>query len=75
MKRIRTGYLVLIAIVVCMNGLALLQHIGILPEISGFLAATLLTNMLGVPVAIWGAFVLGEVAEGLPGKRARRAAR
>jgi hypothetical protein len=75
MKRIRTGYLVLIAIVVCMNGLALLQLIGMLPEVSGFIAATLLSNMLGVPVAIWGAFVLGEVAEGLPGKRVGRAAR
>jgi hypothetical protein len=75
MKHIRWGYFVLIAIVVCMNGLALLQHIGMLPEVSGFLAATLLTNMLGVPIAIWGAFVLGEVAEGLPGKSARRAAR
>jgi hypothetical protein len=75
MKHICTGYLVLTAIVVCMNGLALLQHIGRLPEVSGFLAATLLTNMLGVPVAIWGAFILGEVAEGLPGKRVRRAAR
>jgi hypothetical protein len=74
MKHIRTGYWVLTAIVVCMNGLALLQHIGILPG-SGFLAATLLTNMLGVPLAIWGAFVLGEVADGLPGKRVRRAAR
>jgi hypothetical protein len=75
MKHIRTGYWALTAIVVCMNGLALLQHIGILPEVSGFLAATLLTNMLGVPIAIWGAFVLGEVADGLPGKRVRRAAR
>jgi hypothetical protein len=48
MKHIRSGYWVLTAIVVCMNCLALLQHIGILPEVSGFLAATLLTNMLGV---------------------------
>ena len=75
MKRIRVGFKVLIAIVVCLNGLALLQNIGILPEVSGFLAATLLANMLGVPIAIWGAFVLGEVAEGLPGKRVRGAAR
>jgi hypothetical protein len=75
MKRIRVGFMVLIAIVVCLNGLALLQNIGILPEVSGFLAATLLANMLGVPIAIWGAFVLGEVAEGLPGKRVRGAAR
>lgn len=75
MKRIRTGYLVLIAIVVFMNGLALLQHIGMLPEISGFLAATLLANMLGVPVAIWGAFVLGEVVDGLPKSKVRHAAR
>lgn len=72
MKRIRVGFVVLIAIVVCMNGLALLQHLGMLPEVSGFLAATLLSNMLTVPVAIWGAFVLGEVAMG-PRRRAGRA--
>ena len=75
MRRIRAGYLVLVAIVVVMNGLALLQHIEMIPEISGFLAATLLANMLVVPVAIWGAFVLGEVVEGLPGRRVRRATR
>ncbi|MTD95765.1 hypothetical protein GIW81_15610 [Hyphomicrobium sp. xq] len=75
MRRIRAGYLVLIAIVIVMNGLALLQHLGMLPEISGFLAATLLANMLVIPVVIWGAFVLGEVVEGLPGRKVRRAAR
>jgi hypothetical protein len=75
MRRIRAGYLVLVAIVLFMNGLALLQHLGMVPEISGFLAATLLANMLAIPFAIWGAFVLGEVVEGMPGRRVRRAAR
>jgi len=63
MRGMRTTYFVALAIVWCLNGWALLQHWSIAPGIEGFVAATLLVNMLAAPLVLWVAFLYGEVAE------------
>ncbi len=64
MRRIRISYVVAIVLVWCMNGFALLQHFSLVPEMNGFIAATLLANMLTAPLVMWAAYVFGQMAEG-----------
>ena len=64
MRGIRAGYVTVVLLVVCLNGFALLQHLSVIPELSGFIAATLLANMLTAPVIVWAAYVFGHIAEG-----------
>jgi uncharacterized protein (DUF2062 family) len=52
--------------------LALLQHLAVVPEFSGFIAATLLANMLTAPIIVWAAYVMGHVAEGRHQQRRHR---
>ncbi len=40
MRGIRTSYLAAVAVVWCLNGWALLQHLSIVPGMDGFIAAT-----------------------------------
>jgi hypothetical protein len=63
MRGIRTSYLAAVTVVWCLNGWALLQHLAIVPAIDGFVAATLLINMLAAPLLLWLAFVYGELVE------------
>jgi uncharacterized protein (DUF2062 family) len=63
MRGIRAGYVTVVLLVVCLNGFALLQHLSVIPELSGFIAATLLANMLTAPVIVWAAYVFGHIAE------------
>ena len=71
MRGIRASYFAAVIIIWCLNGWALLQHMSIVPGIEGFIAATLLVNMLTAPLLFWIAFVYGELAEEhfLRGKR------
>ena len=63
MRSIRTAYIAVIALTWFLNGFALLEHLGLIPEIKGLIAAVLLTNMVAAPIALWGAFVFGEFVE------------
>jgi hypothetical protein len=63
MRRIRVSYVGAVVLVWCMNGFALLQHFSLVPEMRGFIAATLLANMLTAPVVMWAAYVFGRIAE------------
>jgi hypothetical protein len=62
MRKIRTSYLVAVMLAFALNGWALLQHLSIVPRHDGFIAAVLLANMVSLPIALWVAFVFGEVA-------------
>jgi uncharacterized protein (DUF2062 family) len=72
MRGIRAGYVTIVLLVIGFNGLALLQHLAIVPEFSGFIAATLLANMLTAPIIVWAAYIMGHVAEGRHQQRRRR---
>lgn len=74
MRGIRASYLAAVAVVWCLNGWALLQHLSIVPRIDGFIAATLLINMLAAPLLFWIAFVYGELEEELLRGRRRKPA-
>jgi hypothetical protein len=63
MRGIRTSYIAAVMIVWCLNGWAVLQQMAIIPAIEGFVAATLLIDMLAAPLLLWIAFVYGELAE------------
>lgn len=63
MQRIRISYVVAVLLVWCINGYALLQHVSVVPEINGFIAAALLVNMLTAPFVIWAAYVFGKIVE------------
>jgi uncharacterized protein (DUF2062 family) len=75
MHRIRVSYGVAVVLAWVMNGFALLQHFSLVPEMKGYIAATLLANMLTVPLVMWAAYVFGQIAEErLLRRRHRRAA-
>ena len=63
MRGIRAGYVTIVLLVIGLNGFALLQHLGVVPEFSGFIAATLLANMFTAPIVVWAAYVFGHIAE------------
>ncbi len=63
MRGIGAGYATIVLLVIGLNGFALLQHLGIVPEFSGFIAATLLVNMCTAPLIVWAAYVFGHIAE------------
>ena len=63
MRGIRAGYATIVLLVIGLNGLALLQHLAVVPELSGFIAATLLANMFTAPMIVWAAYVFGHIAE------------
>ena len=63
MSRIRISYVIAVLLVWCINGYAFLQHLAVLPEINGFIAAALLVNMATAPLVMWGAYVFGQIAE------------
>ena len=73
MRGMRRTYFAALAIVWCLNGWALLQQLSLVPGFQGFIAATLLINMLVAPLVLWVAFLYGELAEEetLRGKRRR----
>ena len=52
-----------VLLVIGLNGFALLQHLGVVPELGGFIAATLLANMFTAPIIVWAAYVFGHIAE------------
>ena len=56
-------FAVIVLLVIGLNGFALLQHLGVVPELSGFIAATLLANMFTAPIIVWAAYVFGHIAE------------
>jgi hypothetical protein len=62
MQKIRVGYAIAIVLTWFINGYALLQHLAVLPEIDGFVAAALLINILTAPLIMWAAYVFGRVA-------------
>jgi hypothetical protein len=74
MRRVRIGYLTIVALSVVLNGWALLQHLAMLPAHDGFIAAVLLINILVMPLVVWASFIFGEVAVGRRGVRRRNAA-
>jgi hypothetical protein len=63
MRGIRAGYVTIVLLIIGLNGFALLQHLGVVPELSGFIAATLLADMLTAPIIVWAAYVFGHIAE------------
>ena len=63
MQKLQIGYVITIALVWFLNGYALLQHLAVFPEMDGFIAATLLVNMLTAPAVIWAAYMFGRIAE------------
>ena len=63
MQKIRVGYAIAIVLTWFINGYALLQHLAVLPEIDGLVAAALLINILTAPVILWAAYVFGRVME------------
>jgi uncharacterized protein (DUF2062 family) len=63
MRGIRAGHVTVVLLVVCLNGFAFLQNLSVIPELKGFIAATLLANMLTAPVIVWAAYVFGHIAE------------
>jgi hypothetical protein len=68
MQKLRFSYLIAIVLVWFINGYALLQHLAVVPEIDGFVAAALLLNILTAPVIMWAAYGFGRIA----GERFRR---
>jgi hypothetical protein len=63
MRGLRAGYVITVLLVIGLNGLALLQHLGVVPELNGFIAATLLANLFTAPIIVWAAYVFGHIAE------------
>ena len=63
MRGLRAGYVTIVLLVIGLNGFALLQHLGVVPELGGFIAATLLANMFTAPIIVWAAYVFGHIAE------------
>ena len=53
MRGLRAGYVTIVLLVVSLNGFALLQHLGVVPQLGGFIAATLLANMFMGPIIVW----------------------
>ena len=39
------------------------QAVGVVTELGGFIAATLLANMFTAPIIVWAAYVFGHIAE------------
>jgi uncharacterized protein (DUF2062 family) len=72
MRGIRAGYVTIVLLIIGFNGLALLQHLAIVPEFNGFIAATLLANMLTAPIIVWAAYVMGHAAESRQQRRRHR---
>jgi len=60
----RLGYAVIVLLSFALNGLALLQHLALVPSHEGFIAAVLIINMLATPLLVWASFIFGEVAMG-----------
>jgi len=75
MQRMRISYGVAVSLVWGLNGWALLQHMSLVPEIKGFIAGTLLVDILTAPALIWLAYLYGEIAQQvfILGKRRRAA--
>jgi hypothetical protein len=63
MRGLHAGYVTIVLLVIGLNGFALLQHLGAVPELGGFIAATLLANMFTAPIIVWAAYVFGHIAE------------
>jgi len=53
MPKIYVSYAIAVVVVWFMNGYALLQHLSLVTEINGFIAATLLANILTAPFVMW----------------------
>lgn len=63
MRVTRLVYLLIAAANVALNVLALLEHFGHYRLASGIVPAALIFNLLIVPVGIYAAYRLGEIAE------------
>ncbi|MGI9524705.1 MAG: hypothetical protein ACR2PG_24000 [Hyphomicrobiaceae bacterium] len=50
-------------IAILLNGLALLQFMGQINLAASLVPAVLVFNMIALPIATWGAYRLGEMAE------------
>jgi hypothetical protein len=72
MRRMRISYVVAVALVWWLNGWALLQTAGLVPEVNGLIAGTLLVNILTAPALIWLAYLYGEIAQQMFIQRKRR---
>ena len=64
---LRAGYATIVLLVIGLNGFALL-HLSVVPELGGFIAATLLANMFTAPIIVWAVYV--GTAEGAAPKAA-----
>lgn len=62
MPKIYVSYAIAVVVVWFMNGYALLQHLSLVTEINGFIAATLLANILTAPFVMWAAYIFGQIA-------------
>jgi hypothetical protein len=63
MRGIRAAYFTTVLLVVGLNGFALLQHLSLVPELGGLIAATLIANMLTAPLIVWAAYLFGHISE------------
>lgn len=59
----RVFFLVYFLIVFVMNGWGLLAQLGVVPMIGVSMAMIFAFNLLSAPVAVWGAYRMGELAE------------
>lgn len=59
----RFAYLIYFLIVFVLNGWGLLAHLGIAPPLGLSIAMILAFNLFSAPIAVWGAYRIGELAE------------
>jgi hypothetical protein len=59
----RFAFLVYFLIVFVLNGGGLLAHLGVVPSLGLNMAVILACNLFSAPVAVWGAYRIGELAE------------
>lgn len=70
----RLAFVLIALIAFALNGLALFQFLGIVQVLPGLVPAALIVSMIVIPVGVWSAYNIGEMAEGEYRRTARETA-